>query len=67
MPDENEKKYCVMLKTPDVEIIVILPMSDEIHEMINKSVRFGWIFGRGGIQITVEKDLLENFSIELMQ
>lgn len=67
MSNENEKKYCVTIKTSDIEIMVILPMTEEIRDMIDKSSNFAWVFEKGAVQICVDKRFVCEFTIQPVQ
>ncbi len=66
MPNEDEKKYCVTIKADGVEILVILTMDEEHLNLVNLHKTISWVFNHG-CQIIIDKNLLDDFSVEPMQ
>jgi len=66
MPNEEEKKYCVTIKCPEVNIMIIMPMEKEHLAIVTTAKTINWVFNNG-CQITIDKDFLDDFSVELMQ
>ena len=68
MPNEEEeqRKYCVTIKLPEVDIMIIMPMTEEHFKLATTSDQMSWVFNNG-CQIVIDKNLLDNFSVEPMQ
>ena len=66
MADE-EQKFCVTIRVPEVDIIIIMRMNEEHLNLATKNDIMSWIFNNGGCCISINKDLLESFTVELVQ
>lgn len=66
MPDKEEKKYCVTIRIPEVDIMIIMPMTKEHFDLVITSDQMSWVFNNG-CQIMINKNLLDTFTIEPMQ
>lgn len=66
MVDNTEKRCCVTIRIPEVDIIITMPADKKQIDIFTENNPICWIFGQG-IQITIDKDFLEHFSIEPMQ
>jgi len=65
--EEEEKTYCITLKTEYVEVMIILPMDEKHLTMVEGHLDIGWVFDDGSIQLRVFKPALKDFSIQLIQ
>ncbi len=66
MPDDTLKKYCVTIRTKDVNIMVIMDMDETHYKLVTGSQNINWLFNNG-CQIMIDKNSLDEFSVELMQ
>ena len=66
MSGKNEKKYCVTIKIPEVDVMIVMNMDKEHYEIVTTAPIINWMFNNG-CQITIDKNFLDNFSVELMQ
>lgn len=66
MSNEDEKQYCVTIKAPEVQIMVILPMNEEHLNLATKHDVISWVFNNG-CQIIIDKNFLDHFSVEPVQ
>lgn len=66
MADEELKKYCITIIANEVTIMAILPMNEELLNVVNTCNLINLTF-HNGCQITFNKDFLESFTVELVQ
>ena len=67
MLSPEEPKHCITLKTSQATVMIFIPANEKHKDLLeNLDNMIQWTFD-GAIQIVVSKDLLEHFSVELMQ